>query len=142
MKIKKKKFFSRIFRFSILRCRQNTYVNTEIFHSSILHRPCLILNAEKLQMNSIKHHRGGHLRRILIFQSIKATAQPFTLALGKLLTCSVCTQQRTRKQLVFQNIFQYSHTTALESTFFVSNWWFFRVTEILTCTQWRSWKSV
>jgi hypothetical protein len=37
-------------------------------------------------MNSIKHHREGHLRRILIFQSIKATAEPFTLASGAFLT--------------------------------------------------------
>jgi hypothetical protein len=65
---------------------------------------------QKLQMNSIKHHREGHLRRILIFQSIKATAEPFTLASGAFLTRCVYATENPQT-IGFPEYFQYSHRT-------------------------------
>lgn len=92
-------------------------------------------------MKSIKRRCVGHLRRILIFQSIKVAL--FTLANSGCKLLAVYTQHRTHKQLVFMEIFQCSQRSdrgkPSRRVYFASNWWFRRVTDILTCSK-RAWR--
>lgn len=101
----------------------------------------LFIRMHKLQMKSINHQRWGHLRRYLIFQSIKASKNAFTLALENFSRCVRNIKNPQTIGLVkyfppyFRRVFNRESSVNDSQVYFYSNWWFRRVTENLTCTK-------
>lgn len=85
-----------------------------------------------------------HLRRVYEnFNQLKNKTKEFSPQLASFF--SLFTQQKTHKRLVMRKVVQSMHTvqrfqacqqmnSSTSQVYFYANWWFRRVTELLTCT--------